>query len=348
MHRTKTVPATYEIKADEESGGWIVEGYASIFGNVDSYGDVVQKGAFSKTVKERMPKGKIRFFWDHMQPLGVPLSLEEDEQGLKFRGRISKTALGQDVKTLVEDGAVGDFSFGYDLVGGESKNKPNEHGGLNVTEVKLWEVSLVGIGANEEAMLTGVKSLQNQYESVKSEFDAMREEIRGLSEKAEPGEVKVGDSVTWGGNDDMEAPAGVIESIHNDGPVPDIEAEVMGTVDDPAARIQVWSQDDAGAWSPSDTYVGHKLSTLSPRPALQEQVSGAGEKSGRVLSAKNKELVGKAVATLEDARTALKSLLEAVEPDKATPELDEKEIDPEMLQSLSKELEEIRLSMKGN
>ncbi len=173
MKHVKTVPATYSVKAEEEGGGWIVEGYASVFeSEPDSYGDIVYKGAFNKTLKERLPRSKVRFFWEHSTPLGVPLSVEEDDYGLKVRARISKTALGADVKTLVEDGAVGDFSFGYDLPG--DKNKPNAHGGLDIHEVRLYEFSLVGIGAADDAVLTGVKSLASDQAAIRAELESLK------------------------------------------------------------------------------------------------------------------------------------------------------------------------------
>ncbi len=181
MTHVKSVPATYQVKADEDSGGWIVEGYASVFGNVDSYGDIVYKGAFSKSIKERMPNRKVRFFYDHAQPLGVPLELSEDGKGLKVRARISKTALGHDVKTLVEDGAIGDFSFGYDLV--EDKCEPNKHGGLDLREIKLYEFSLVGVGANEEAVLTGVKSVDRGQAAIRAELQALKNTIPKKKDK---------------------------------------------------------------------------------------------------------------------------------------------------------------------
>lgn len=306
MQNVKTVPASYSVKTDEESGGWIVEGYASIFdARPDSYGDVVKAGSFKKTITEQQKSGRPRFFWDHQQPLGKILSLEEDAKGLKIRARISKTALGHDVKTLVEDGAVGEFSYGYDLVG-EEKNKPNEYGGVDITEVRLHEVSLVGMAALPEAVVTGIKSARDETRYVRAELAELRKSLgdpryagyRSAAKAAveeEEGDadaVKVGDSVSWnssGGSSDTDSPpAGKVVSIHTDGPVPDIDADVMGTEDEPAARIRVWSQDgsprsEAGAWSPTDTYVGHKVATLKPRPSLQEEVSGGGEKSAALL-----------------------------------------------------------------
>jgi uncharacterized protein len=43
----------FEFKSDNTSDGNIT-GYGSIFGNVDSYGDIVAKGAFRKSIADVM------------------------------------------------------------------------------------------------------------------------------------------------------------------------------------------------------------------------------------------------------------------------------------------------------
>jgi len=48
------------------------EGYASTFGNEDLVGDIVEKGAFKKTIQERLPKNLIKVLWQHYDPMGVP------------------------------------------------------------------------------------------------------------------------------------------------------------------------------------------------------------------------------------------------------------------------------------
>lgn len=159
MH-VKTVPASYSVKADEESDGWVVEGYVSVFNasEPDVYGDIVKPGAFKHALEKQQGSGRPYFFWDHLQPLGKMLSVEEDETGLKIRARISKTTLGHDTKILVEDGAVREFSFGYDLSDEKDHNNPNSHGGFDITKVEtLYECSLVGLAAAPDAQLTSVK-----------------------------------------------------------------------------------------------------------------------------------------------------------------------------------------------
>jgi HK97 family phage prohead protease len=138
--------------------GRTLEGYASIFGNLDSVGDIVYKGAFSKTLKER--GDKVKFLWQHdsKEPLGRPLELVEDDKGLFIKAIISKTRRGIDTLELLRDGAIGELSIGYDSIkGGTDYTGEGDNRIRNLKELKLYEFSLVTFAANEEAQVTALK-----------------------------------------------------------------------------------------------------------------------------------------------------------------------------------------------
>ena len=97
-----------EFKAD--SSKRILEGYASAFGNPDSYGDVVEPGAFTKTILERKDRIKILYQHDSRQPIGRPLAMQEDTHGLMTSAYIANTALGSDVLTLAAEGILSELT----------------------------------------------------------------------------------------------------------------------------------------------------------------------------------------------------------------------------------------------
>ena len=147
-----------EIKAVREDQNLFVEGYAAVFGNIDSYNDRIQKGAFINTINGTN-RDRIAFCKDHdlRDVIGVIVDLKEDERGLWFGAKVSKTRDGKDVEVLIEDGALKEFSIGFITKGYEW----NEDDGVRtLTEVELWEISLVTRAANEQARLvtTEVKS----------------------------------------------------------------------------------------------------------------------------------------------------------------------------------------------
>lgn len=133
---------------------WEFSGYASTFGgSPDSYGDVVLRGAFDKTLKLR-PKRKL--LWQHNvdEPIGVEVGLEPDEKGLKGTWKLSKTARGSDAYELLKDGAVDSLSIGYVVEDAEW----DETGVRLLKQIDLLEVSVVSIPANERALITRVKA----------------------------------------------------------------------------------------------------------------------------------------------------------------------------------------------
>lgn len=141
-----------EFKAD--SNKRVLEGYASMFGNADSYGDIVQKGAFSKTIVERKNRIKVLYQHNPYEPIGKPESMSEDMAGLATISYIAKTTLGDDVLTLAREGILTEMSIGFDTV----KSANLEAGGRELLEVRLWEYSPVTFAANDLATITGVKN----------------------------------------------------------------------------------------------------------------------------------------------------------------------------------------------
>lgn len=145
----KVVP--FEVKQVDTDQG-VFEGYAAVFGNVDDGGDVIEKGAFANTLKERASRVKICWQHDPKEPIGRPLELREDDRGLYVKAKISLTQRGRDALTLLRDGVVNELSIGYDAV-----KEMYEGAVRRLREVKLWEISPVTWAMNPLATVTGVK-----------------------------------------------------------------------------------------------------------------------------------------------------------------------------------------------
>ncbi len=151
----KTEYKTLSFKADEfdEEEG-IFSGYAAVFNNVDSGGDVIEPGAFTKTIAEGWERVKILALHnDGWLPIGRPLELREDSNGLFIKAKISDTSMGRDIKVLLKDGVLNELSIGYDPVVFDY----DETGIRHLREVKLWETSLVTWAMNPQAVVTDYK-----------------------------------------------------------------------------------------------------------------------------------------------------------------------------------------------
>lgn len=172
----KQVATTFEVKKDGDN--LYIEGYAAKFGNVDSYNDIIKAGAFALFLASEDAK-RVRLCYQHDfdSVIGVIESMFEDEQGLKFRAKISNTTLGKDVATLLEDGAINEFSIGYKTV----KFTMDDQGNIRtLQEVYLYEISPVTRAANEKATL---QASERKEENNHIKKEKMEEELKKLQEQ---------------------------------------------------------------------------------------------------------------------------------------------------------------------
>ncbi len=142
---------------DIDSSEGRIQGYFSIFGNVDSDGDMILPGAFKKSLQENIGRVKHLLQHDPSKPLSSTksgLKIKEDVTGLYFDSTITKTSWGKDTLLLYMDGVIDEHSIGYETIKEQKAEKHNE-----LIQLKLWEGSTVTWGANSQAMATGIKSM---------------------------------------------------------------------------------------------------------------------------------------------------------------------------------------------
>lgn len=161
-----------ELKlAPPDSNDMTFEGYGAVFGNVDSYGDVIQPGAFAETLAAAQKSG----IWpamllqhggwgmgaEDMTPIGIWTSMAEDGIGLKVSGKLADTARGREAYALLKmepRPAITGLSIGYIAKEWSQRSKPEEPR-RTLKKVDLMEVSLVTFPANGKARISAVKSL---------------------------------------------------------------------------------------------------------------------------------------------------------------------------------------------
>jgi len=133
-----------------------VEGYASLFGEVDQARDMVMPGAFAQTLKARgLRKIPMLFQHDPSEPIGVWLDLKEDFRGLKARGRLIPDVLrARELLALIKAGAIDGLSIGYRTVRGQIDPKSRVR---RLYQVDLWEISIVTFPLLNGARVSAVK-----------------------------------------------------------------------------------------------------------------------------------------------------------------------------------------------
>jgi hypothetical protein len=161
-----------------------IEGYGSVFGNVDLGGDVIARGAFLNSLEEHAAAGSMpAMFWMHdmKQVPGRWDEMAEDSNGLVVNGTLADTGLGNEMRTLLKMKAVRGLSIGFYIRDADYK----EDGVRVIKSVELIETSLVSLAMNPLAQITQAKSrlsAAGEYVPTAREWEHRLRDV-GLSSK---------------------------------------------------------------------------------------------------------------------------------------------------------------------
>jgi HK97 family phage prohead protease len=133
-------------------------GYGAVFGNVDSYGDVLAKGAFRKTLKADATPLMFLNHDPYSLPIGKWTKLEEDEFGLKVEGQFLDTSAGRDAYVASKAGAITGLSIGFRPIETQMGKPNTDEARRTIKSVELLEISVVTFPANGKARIGNVKS----------------------------------------------------------------------------------------------------------------------------------------------------------------------------------------------
>src|SRR5262249_42946307 len=152
------------IKLATESGE--LTGYGSTFGNLDLGGDICAPGCFANSLAEHKADGTLpALLWAHdpTEPIGVWTEAVEDEKGLRLKGKLTLgTQRGAEARELAKDGALA-MSIGY-----ATRDAVYDDGARILKDVKLFEVSLVGMPMNPKARIVSIKSAVEAADQIRS------------------------------------------------------------------------------------------------------------------------------------------------------------------------------------
>lgn len=185
MAEVKTVTVNIKADGDGLTDGQFT-GYASVFGNKDSYGDVVAPGAFAKTLDDR-GDSPVPIYWQHRTDdpemnIGKTVEIREDARGLFVKGQLDLDSVkGAQVHRLIKEKRVSQMSFMYDVIKqAEVDGGPWNGGHMELQELKLHEVSVVPVGANQETELLAVKNGEGGRKVAAMDVSAIRKAHEAL------------------------------------------------------------------------------------------------------------------------------------------------------------------------
>jgi len=225
----------FELKELNEDGTF--EGYASTFNKVDHGNDLIEQGAFKKTLKEN---DQFPVHWYHriLEPVGG-IHGEEDSIGLKVKGYlVLEVQRAKELYALMLKKVVNMLSIGYDTI---KQSWDAETGIRRLKEIKLWEVSIVTWGMDQEAFITDVKMEEKPYPNehsarIKSPGLFNPDTFRRKKDGTIYGTKKVPNTaaVIWGKLKGSDAPS--------DNPIP--QAIRFPTTDWTVAQAKNWLKDN--------------------------------------------------------------------------------------------------------
>lgn len=152
---TDKLTTGFDLKSVNDQGYF--EGYASVFDVVDQGRDIVERGAFKRTIADRGPEG-IKMLWQHdpSEPIGVLDEIYEDSHGLYVKGRLlMDVKRAHEAHALMLEGALDGLSIGFKTV---RAKRDAEKGLRHLLDLDLWEVSLVTFPMQPSARIKQFKA----------------------------------------------------------------------------------------------------------------------------------------------------------------------------------------------
>jgi HK97 family phage prohead protease len=190
-----TVASVFAARTSIDADG-TVEGYASVFGEIDQARDRVMRGAFAETLRLRgVRRIPMLFQHDPSEPIGVWLELREDHRGLYARGRlIPEVVRARELHALLKAGAIDGLSIGFRTVKGRIDPKTRIR---SLLAVDLWEISIVTFPLLAGARVRAVKQaaasskicpprLSHARTRAEREWAGVLRDVSGAQSKAAP------------------------------------------------------------------------------------------------------------------------------------------------------------------
>lgn len=177
---------------DERAGEF--EAIVSTFGNVDSQGDRVVKGAFADTLQRWEERGRpipvvFSHEWHNLDAhIGRVLEAKEVDEGLYVKAQLEMDEpFAARVYKKLKNGTLHEFSFAYEVIDSQLVSGVHE-----LRALEVYEVGPCLVGANRETRLLGIKELMEGTEA--TWVQVLHDRLVSLGAKC----VEGGDSVGEG------------------------------------------------------------------------------------------------------------------------------------------------------
>jgi len=158
---------TFKTLGEDDDGGLDIKGSASTDA-LDRAGDMIESAAWAKGGLDNFKNNPVILFnHNYDRPIGRAKEIGVTENGLELTARISKSA--GEIKDLIKDGVLGAFSVGFKV---KDADYISETDGYKIKDAELFEVSVVSVPCNQNAVFSVAKSFDTmeEYNQFKKNF----------------------------------------------------------------------------------------------------------------------------------------------------------------------------------
>ena len=302
---------SFKMLSEDDDGGLDIKGSAST-NAIDRAGDIIEHDAWTKGGLENFKSNPIILFnHNYDRPIGRAKELSVDEEGLNITARISKSA--SEIKDLIKDGVLGAFSVGFKVKDAEYMTETD---GYKIKDAELFEVSVVSVPCNQNAVFSVAKSFDNMEEYNKFKKDFIKTSSIDADAKIEQSSKAIADKTETKMSEEMKTPEASPEF--------DLESFAKEVAEKTAASIAMKQAEQKAAEQKAKAEAEEKAQAeaeakQAEEQAVQEQqkavvkagISGA-EKLIEDVAAKVEEKHGDLESVVKELQSELKEKSEEI------------------------------------
>ena len=302
---------SFKMLSEDDDGGLDIKGSAST-NAIDRAGDIIEHDAWTKGGLENFKSNPIILFnHNYDRPIGRAKELSVDEDGLNITARISKSA--SEIKDLIKDGVLGAFSVGFKVKDAEYMTETD---GYKIKDAELFEVSVVSVPCNQNAVFSVAKSFDNMEEYNKFKKDFIKTSSIDADAKIEQSSKAIADKTETKMSEEMKTPEASPEF--------DLESFAKEVAEKTAASIAMKQAEQKAAEQKAKAEAEEKAQAeaeakQAEEQAVQEQqkavvkagISGA-EKLIEDVAAKVEERHGDLESVVKELQSELKEKSEEI------------------------------------
>jgi len=302
---------SFKMLSEDDDGGLDIKGSAST-NAIDRAGDIIEHDAWTKGGLENFKSNPIILFnHNYDRPIGRAKELSVDGDGLNITARISKSA--SEIKDLIKDGVLGAFSVGFKVKDAEYMTETD---GYKIKDAELFEVSVVSVPCNQNAVFSVAKSFDNMEEYNKFKKDFIKTSSIDADAKIEQSSKAIADKTETKMSEEMKTPEASpefdLESFAKEVAEKTAASIAMKQAEQKAAEQKAKAEADEKAQAEAEAKQAEEQAVQEQQKAVVKAGISGAEKLIEDVAAKVEERHGDLESVVKELQSELKEKSEEI------------------------------------